>query len=688
MGQFYKGAEASFIDDAMFKLPYELMGNIIDRKDKEVDATLEANAALNPLLDATGLEPDNPRLKEIIGNYTSEIDSVTNSIYGDVLNASSYMPKINALKKKITQDWTKGEVATIQMNKASYDKWEKELQDKVKAKPDEYSPEQVELLKANKLAEFKEKGGTGYKGPSKYTAFDTEDVLGLKPVDQMLEDLMKGAIPGVDTTVKWESDKGGWTVKGGNETKFFTPNQLETMYTDLLVTNPNIVSAIKQREKLGIAGFQGTFTPEGTPVMQEGNYFSTSLDLLKNKYGGKKTSSTSGKVMNALGVEQEKDKFNTVNLSTEVGGVLTGIAGKTNGEFNSKWKGVESDRANSVTDAIKNYADLHFGGDVSKMQQSKTGLKVYNALRSGDFSPVLNTPEGKTAAATYKRATIDRETLKAQMVQFEKSTGLRYSDITDSSKKVRGKDGKETTTLQAWNDFLNTTSNKTVNRQMTYEGTGLTSKQQESLSTQFFKSGKHMDTPIYFEPGTKIGGADVGGQKFSLNQLIQKGIILPKAVKSPTVGKTAGGIAMESFQIKNSSELLNLDLSKSNFAPIWGYNDSDLIEFGFGVNIAGKTHFGRVDNVSTDIVDRLNSGDNALRFKTTSYLDKNLSNVENYTIPGTDYIYHGAAVKGADGKQLYRPNTLTWKNPKTGKKETVSADDPDVQLLIGNALFK
>ena len=40
MGQFYKGAEATFIDDAMYKPPYELMAAVIDKKDKVIDDTI------------------------------------------------------------------------------------------------------------------------------------------------------------------------------------------------------------------------------------------------------------------------------------------------------------------------------------------------------------------------------------------------------------------------------------------------------------------------------------------------------------------------------------------------------------------------------------------------------------------------------------------------------------------------
>ena len=40
MGQFYKGTEATFLDDKMYKAPYELMGAMIDKKDKAIDDTI------------------------------------------------------------------------------------------------------------------------------------------------------------------------------------------------------------------------------------------------------------------------------------------------------------------------------------------------------------------------------------------------------------------------------------------------------------------------------------------------------------------------------------------------------------------------------------------------------------------------------------------------------------------------
>ena len=63
MGQFYKGTEATFLDDAMFKLPYELMGTVIDKKDKEIQEDIDTRNALSDLLKAQGLKPDAPLLR-------------------------------------------------------------------------------------------------------------------------------------------------------------------------------------------------------------------------------------------------------------------------------------------------------------------------------------------------------------------------------------------------------------------------------------------------------------------------------------------------------------------------------------------------------------------------------------------------------------------------------------------------
>ena len=156
MGQFYKGTEATFLDDAMFKLPYELMGNVINKKDKEVEEAAKAKDALSAMLVAKGLKKDDPRLQEIIGGYTNQVGDISSGIYGDAMNAASYMPKIEDLKRKITSDWKMGEVAKIQGNLANYNAWEEETKKQIEKAGNKVTPQQWELLKAKKLEDQEE----------------------------------------------------------------------------------------------------------------------------------------------------------------------------------------------------------------------------------------------------------------------------------------------------------------------------------------------------------------------------------------------------------------------------------------------------------------------------------------------------------------------------------------------------
>ena len=681
MGQFYKGADITFLDDAMFNAPSELMGQLIAKKDKEVEGAISANTELNALIDKiSALSPDEPRAREIRESYSNEIDSITSSIYSDAMNANTYMPKINALKKQIGTDWSSGEVSKIEANKASYDLWEKELKEKIKAKPDQFPPDVVQTLTAKKLAEYKQKGGIGYKPSGDYNQFDTQDIMGLEDSADILKGLMEGAVQGVNKSTNWSEDKGGWTVKSESGEAFYTPEQLQNLWVNHLSTNPNIVSAVGQRKDLGYAPYQKSFDDKGSISFQEGSWFNTAMDQLQEKYGGKKTTTGGGKTMNTLGTAIEKDKYDTVNLTTEVGGVLTSMAGTNNKQFYNAFQSTTNNQNQAVNKALQAYADLYFksthkdpvkaANDRLEQFRTSKSWKTYEQIRKGDFTPIANTPVGKASATQYKRAQVDRALLQGQIAQFEKETGLNYSSLTTDNKVAT-----------AWDNFLNTNSNKSVNRQMTWEGTGYTATQQKNVAQQFFKSGKYMDTKVYYAPGTKIGGIDVGGNSYSLNDLVSKGIIMPE--KKEIADKYTSGIAV-SFKSVDGKEYINLDTTERNFTPVWGYNDSDNIEFGFGVSVGGKTHFGRVDGVSTEITRKLNSGDNALRFKTNAYLDKNAANLENFKIPNSNYTYHGKEVK-VNGKIIYPANSVT--RTVNGKAKTTSLSDPGLQVEIGHLIF-
>lgn len=306
MGQFYKGAEATFIDDAMFKLPYELMGRVIDKKDKEVNDAIDTTVALNSLLEAKGLKVDDPRLQEIIGGYTNRIDDMTKSIYQDVGNAFSYMPQINDLKRQITTDWKTGEVAKIQNNLALYNAWEEEEKKRLEKAGEKLSEEQWSLLKAKKMRDFETKGGTAYQSPTQYNTFETEALLEAAPEMEFIDGIFKEKVGSVKS-VSWDNETGNWRVQGERGTAGFTDKELQDAYKAAIIADPNRLKALMQRNDLGVFGYKNPLFDEQGQILidsERPNAFYNGLVLAKQKYGIVQTKKSDSRLLSEQGKQE------------------------------------------------------------------------------------------------------------------------------------------------------------------------------------------------------------------------------------------------------------------------------------------------------------------------------------------------------------------------------------------------
>jgi hypothetical protein len=284
MGQFYKGADISFLDNAMFKLPYELMGKVIDKKDKEVQDTIDTTVALNSLLQAKGLKVDDPRLQEIIGGYTGKIDDLTKSIYGDVGNAMTYMPKVNELKRQITSDWKTGEVSKIEGNLALYNAWEEEQKKKLEKEGKNISEDQWALLKAKKLKDFT---GTDYKNSLTYNTFEGEALLGATPEMDFIDGIFKEKVGNLKS-VSWDNENGNWRIQGERGTAGFTDKELRDAYKAAVIADPERLKALMQKNQLGVPGYQAPlFDNKGQILIDSNqpNVFYNGLKLAEEKYG-------------------------------------------------------------------------------------------------------------------------------------------------------------------------------------------------------------------------------------------------------------------------------------------------------------------------------------------------------------------------------------------------------------------
>lgn len=306
MGQSYKGTEAVFLDDAMFKLPYELIGTVIDKKDKEVNDAIDTTVALNSLLEAKGLKVDDSRLQEIIGGYTNRIDDMTKSIYQDVNNAFSYMPQINDLKRQITTDWKTGEVAKIQNNLALYNAWEEEEKKRLEKAGEKLSEEQWSLLKAKKMKDFEAKGGTAYQNPTQYNTFETEALLEAVPEMEFIDGIFKEKVGSVKS-VSWDNETGNWRVQGERGTAGFTDKELQDAYKASIIADPNRLKALMQRNDLGVFGYKNPLFDEQGQILidaERPNAFYNGLVLAKQKYGIVQTKKSDSRLLSEQGKQE------------------------------------------------------------------------------------------------------------------------------------------------------------------------------------------------------------------------------------------------------------------------------------------------------------------------------------------------------------------------------------------------
>jgi hypothetical protein len=691
MGQFYKGTEATFLDDAMFKLPYELMGTVIDKKDKEIQEDLDARNALSDLLKAQGLKPDEPRLQQIMKQYQDQIDTSVQDIYKDPLNYSR--EGVQRLKRAINEDFSLGEVAAIQGNRENFLAWEKEELEKIKKNPDLYSPDQFERLKAQKLAQFSQLGGTTYKGPNEYNTVETEDTIGIKDTVTVLDELMKGAVQDVNATVSWDNDRGGWNVKGKNVDKFFSPQMLEQTYKGFLNTNPEYVRGVAQRESLALAGWKDNFTPEGGLSFEPGSHFGDSMSLLKVKYGGKETVREGGKTLNEIGVQKEKDEMETMYANVTLGGdqatIYTNYAGKDIATYNANTAKNTKTKENAITTAMQLLADKGGYSSIDEMKKDKKMASSISAIQNGNFSSVSNTPAGKSVAQEYKAADLRATALRATMAEFKKLyPGLDPTKKGGAKYKVKDPEtGKmvEMTAIDAFNKYLESSYLTTSDTKMTWEPTGATKKQMDNFAAQVINNGYHLNTPINLPAGFTItdpngNRKNIGGTQVSINDLVKLGFV---PVEQKEAGKTGGkstpggSVVGQVITYTDGVNKLNFTVGSTGVVPIMGANDSNNFEFGLKVNVNGEEVTGRINNISTDMVDQVMQGDAGRRMKATRFVNK-LGPVE-YTFPGGP-TYYGKDVYNAQGKRIRKKGDIVYGS------NVLNISDQDGQEVIARLI--
>lgn len=118
MGRFYNTAKPTFVDDVIYKAPYQLMLGALQAQDanlKEQQEKIDAFSTMGDLLDFTDKDAD--KRKEIIEGYRQEANDIAEKINKNPAMYQAYIGDLNRAKRNFEQDVKTGSL--FEMDRAA-----------------------------------------------------------------------------------------------------------------------------------------------------------------------------------------------------------------------------------------------------------------------------------------------------------------------------------------------------------------------------------------------------------------------------------------------------------------------------------------------------------------------------------------------------------------------------------------
>lgn len=708
MGQFYKGTEATFLDDKMYKAPYELMGQVIAKKDAEVEKAAKAKDELAAMLEAKGLKADEARLQEIIGGYTGQVGDISSGIYGDAMNAATYMPKIEELKRKINTDWKMGEVSKIEGNLAAYNADVADWKTKQKAHPELYTDEYIDTLAKQSLAKYK---GINYKDINTYQTYTGEAATAMPDLNKWVDERLKDAIPDMQSITK-EGSTGKWLVKTKNETKEMSERELNDILQRSFQGDTNLQSALKQRGQFGMQEFQGLTNEKGefnptiafqatkgggeVPVYANnmlGNAFKAGL----TKFGF--TNQTNEQTLNAdpyslkdydFALAKKKEKEDTEFVSAVDHNTMNTYTGTNSVEYNTlnanATKTMATIGEKAMTIALKQYSTLD--RPIKTPEDLKRWMPtVYKQITDGQFS-AIKTPAMKDLQTQYNNTKFEQD--------------IRDNTLASWKKQQKGPiNWNDPKTVQNWNAWVKDHGTATAETKVGWgyltkeDGTQLNAKQVDHVISQ---AGELMgDSTFNLPKGTFV---TVKGKKYDLsnyhsaNAIINAGLGTVEQVKAGQEQTMINGKPIPgAFTVKlaDGKQTINFGMNAKSIQPVFGASDSGKVELQGNFTLNGKTYTSRLPELSSETLDAYNNR-NAKTMKGQKMIAK--VGKSSVTLPNSGgVIYHGDSgdkdlIKGAtnyDPSLEYGAGWLEVPNGKGGY-EIRRMDDPTIKNQVYNMM--
>lgn len=304
MGQFYKGAEATFLDDAMFKLPYEQMQTALKAKNTEIDDTIKAAIKLGDfdiVYHAIDKE-DAARLKQ---EWDTKIQSKVDQVLMDPMNYKRVQGDIISLGRDLSKDIKFGDISVLGARKTQIDDYQKGLEELYKKDPEKYAHESAlyaQQLQKAKAATYKN-AETG-----EYNYFSGQDLYAAPPITEVVDEAIKNAT-GKEFESLTVTENGQWKITRGDKTDGYPQERLVELVQNYINANPVLVQGYAQSASLGV-------TP--MDIIEQG------IEYAKEKYKKVQTSETkkdewgeTQKLQNAYNFAKQKENEEQVIINTE-----------------------------------------------------------------------------------------------------------------------------------------------------------------------------------------------------------------------------------------------------------------------------------------------------------------------------------------------------------------------------------
>lgn len=261
MGRFYKTSSANPMD-YMYKLPEEMMMNVLNNSETQIDNIYQQSDFLNSALAKVKyLTPDKERVEAITKSYGSEIDNIVKTLGTDVSQWRKYLPAIKDLGRKVDKDFSTGEIGKIQSNYNSYQEYDKYIAEK--EKDNKVNPITGSTFRRKSLEGF---AGTNYDSKTGTAhSFNGEKPMEDIDLNKWMDEQLKGLKDSGKVT--WDAKAGQYIIETENGWEGITQDKILGVLSKSISGDPTLMQYLNQRQRFGLVN--DVFDKEGKLTLTE-----------------------------------------------------------------------------------------------------------------------------------------------------------------------------------------------------------------------------------------------------------------------------------------------------------------------------------------------------------------------------------------------------------------------------------